>query len=62
MTGKDVDDVWLTVKDVALRFQVTERTVRNWLRSGLLVASKLGGRVRVDPVEVRRFSKPKDSK
>ena len=43
MTGKPVDDVWLTVKDVARRFQVTERTVRNWLRSGLLVASKLGG-------------------
>ena len=61
MTGKPVDDVWLTVKDVARLFQVTDRTVRNWLRAGLLVGSKLGGRVRIDPAEVRRFSKPKEA-
>jgi exodeoxyribonuclease V alpha subunit len=62
MTGKPVDDVWLTVKDVARLFQVTDRTVRNWLRTGLLLGSKLGGRVRIDPAEVRRFSKTKETK
>ena len=62
MTGKPGDDVWLTVKDVAHLFQVTDRTVRNWLRAGLLVGSKLGGRVRIDPAEVRRFSKEKETK
>ena len=60
MTGKPVDDVWLTVKDVARHFQVTDRTVRNWLRAGLLVGSKLGSRVvRIDPADVLRFSKAK---
>lgn len=62
MTSKPVEEVWLTVKDVARRFQVTERTVRNWLDAGLLVGSKLGGRVRIDPDEVRRFSKSTKSK
>ena len=49
MVAKNEDQPWLTIKDIARRFQVTERTVRNWLRSGLLVASKLGGRIRFDP-------------
>jgi excisionase family DNA binding protein len=52
------DQPWLTVADVAGRFQVTERTVRNWIRSGLLVAKKLGGVVRIHPDEVRRLAKP----
>jgi excisionase family DNA binding protein len=50
------DQPWLTVTDVARHFQVSERTVRNWLRVGILVGSKLGGRVRIDPEEIRRFS------
>jgi excisionase family DNA binding protein len=50
-------DTWLTVKDVARRFQVTERTVRNWIKAKLLIVSKFGGRVRIHPSEVERFSR-----
>ena len=51
------NEVWFSVKDVAHLFQVTDRTVRNWLGKSLLVGSKLCGRVRIDPADVRRFAK-----
>lgn len=35
---------WLTVADVARRLQVTEETVRRWIRAGDLSALNLGGR------------------
>ncbi len=34
---------WLTVQDVAKRFQVSEETVRRWIRSGELPVLDLGG-------------------
>lgn len=35
---------YLTVRDVAERLHVSERTVREWLREGRLTGKHLGGR------------------
>lgn len=39
-----VDEQLLTVQQVAERLQVTEWTVRDWLRTGRLKGFRLGGR------------------
>lgn len=47
---------WLSLHDVAQRTGVTPRTVRRWLRSGLLPGRQLGGRCahwRVEEGELR---------
>jgi excisionase family DNA binding protein len=51
---------WLTVRDVAEELQVTEETVRRWIRAGELAVLELGGpragyRIRRD--ELERFIK-----
>jgi excisionase family DNA binding protein len=46
----------LTPQDVAERFQVSERTVYEWLRSGELAAAKVGGSLwRIDERDLERF-------
>lgn len=40
-----------TTHDVAVRYGVTERTVRNWCRRGRLPAYKTGGVWRIAAVE-----------
>jgi excisionase family DNA binding protein len=37
------DDDFLTVREVAEQFRVTEQTVRKWVRDGRLAATKLPG-------------------
>jgi excisionase family DNA binding protein len=34
---------WLTVEDVASRLQVSQETVRRWIRAGRLPVLELGG-------------------
>jgi excisionase family DNA binding protein len=51
---------WLTVREVAEELQVTEETVRRWIRAGELEVLELGGpragcRIRRD--ELERFIK-----
>lgn len=46
---------FLTVKDVAERCQVTERTVRNWIEGGDLRVHRLGGAIRVLPEDFEDF-------
>ena len=48
----------LTVAEVADRLQVSEWTVRDWLREGRLKGHRMGGRKlgwRVRPSELQRF-------
>ena len=45
----------LTPTDVAERFQVTERTVYEWLRSGELDGAKLGGIWRIEVTDLENF-------
>lgn len=47
---------WLTVDDVATRLQVSQETVRRWIRAGRLPVLDLGGpkagyRIREDALE-----------
>ena len=48
----------LTVKQTATYFQVSERTVRRWMASGLLKAVKVGPRqVRIRRAELERMQR-----
>ncbi len=44
----------LKYKQVAEMFAVSERTVRNWVRSGILPVVRIRGAVRFDPEDLRR--------
>ena len=44
-----------TIKQVANRLQVNERTVRRWIAAGLLEAHKFGGVVRISADDLRAF-------
>lgn len=50
------EERWLTVEDVSERLQVSQETVRRWIRSGKLPVLDLGGpkagyRIRGDVLE-----------
>ena len=49
--------MYLTIKDVAKKMDVSEETVRRWIRDGKLVAEDMGGRLgyRVLQDELERF-------
>jgi excisionase family DNA binding protein len=46
---------WLSIRDVAARWNVCERTVRRHIDTGLLPARKLGNLIRIDEQDVRLF-------
>ena len=46
---------WLSIRDVAARWQVCDRTVRRHIDNGLLPARKLGGLVRINEQDLRSF-------
>jgi excisionase family DNA binding protein len=43
---------WFSVQDVAMRWQVSERTVRRHIKCGLLPARKIGSRVRIHEMDL----------
>ncbi len=47
--------VYLTVADVARQLQISEDTVRRWLKSGKLPALKIGKEWRIDPDDLKTF-------
>lgn len=47
----------LKVKDVAAFFQVSERTVWNWIHSGKMKSVKIGSVVRIPEEEIERLKK-----
>jgi excisionase family DNA binding protein len=49
--------VMLTVKDVARICRVTTRTVRNWYGKGDLKVIKAGGRILIQPADLKSFLK-----
>lgn len=58
--GEDPDhrgrpEAWLTVADVATTLKVTVRTIRDWISSGYLPASRVGRRIRIAPDDLRAF-------
>ncbi len=46
----------LMVRDVASYFQVTEETIRDWIRDDKLKAVKINGYFRITIAEIERFS------
>jgi excisionase family DNA binding protein len=47
----------LTVAQAASVFCVCPKTIRNWIRSGLLTASRIGRVVRIPRSELERLTK-----
>jgi excisionase family DNA binding protein len=45
--NRDLEGSWYTVRDVAERLKVSERTVRRWIAVGMLRANKFGRSVRI---------------
>jgi excisionase family DNA binding protein len=45
---------FLTVKEVALLFRVSERTVRNWIKNRQLETRRIGGVIRIARSELDR--------
>jgi excisionase family DNA binding protein len=46
---------FLTVKDIAVEFQVSERTVWRWIDAGELVVHRFGHAVRIAPADRDTF-------
>lgn len=46
---------WLSVKQIAEEFQVTERTVWRWIKEGHLKIHRFGRTVRISPEDRLRF-------
>ena len=51
------EERWLTVEQIAQQLQVTEQTVRRWLRSGALAGRNFSGRTgyRVRESDLKAF-------
>jgi excisionase family DNA binding protein len=52
-----MDEQWLTVEQIAEQLQVSDQTVRRWLRSKALAGLNLGGKAgyRVRPSDLEQF-------
>jgi len=56
--GADRQDArWYTVREVAVRYQVAERTVRRWIAEDRLSAHKFGRAVRFSEQDLIAFEK-----
>lgn len=49
------DRRFFTVRSLAEKLEVSERTVRNWMKSGELASYRLGDARRIDPADVDSF-------
>jgi excisionase family DNA binding protein len=54
-----MDEPLLTIKEVARRVGVTDRTVRNWISNKRLESKRIGGVVRIARSDLNRAIKPK---
>ena len=50
-----VVDSLLTVDDIALRLQVSQKTVRRWIERGDLAVHRLGRQLRISPPALDTF-------
>ena len=50
-----MNDGYLTIREVAVLFKVTKRTILNWQRQRLIPYYKIGRTVRFNPVEIERY-------
>jgi excisionase family DNA binding protein len=46
---------FFTIEEIAERMEVCDRTVRRWIESGLLVAHRINGLVRISEADFAAF-------
>ena len=49
------------IKSVAELYDISEKTVRRWIRAGKLKANRIGGSIRIPRHEIEKFIKPMES-
>ena len=57
MTLKADVDNWFSVKEVAARLKISERSIRRWIACGQLRAHKFGRAVRISKAELEIFER-----
>ena len=45
----------LTTKEISTQLKVSDRTVRNWIETGVLKAYRFGNQYRIDTVDFEKF-------
>ncbi len=45
----------ITIAEAAAVFEVTRRTIHNWIKGGLLAAKKIGGVVRIRRADIEKL-------
>jgi nitrogen PTS system EIIA component len=55
MAVKNTQETYLTLQEVADRVRVCDKTIRRWLQSGQIEATKPAGQWRFEESEVKRF-------
>lgn len=45
----------MTIPDVAKQLQVSEKTIRRWIKSGDLIAHRLGHQLRISNADLQTF-------
>jgi excisionase family DNA binding protein len=55
MEPKTAAPTFFTERSLATYLAVSDRTIRNWIRSGELPSYKLGASRRIDPADVDAF-------
>jgi excisionase family DNA binding protein len=53
--GADLVTRWFTVREVAARLNVSERSVRRWVKCGFLPAHRFGRAVRISERDLNDF-------
>ena len=51
---KNVDEIY-TIKQIAQLVEVSTRTVRRWIKNGLLIAHRVNGLVRISEGDFQAF-------
>lgn len=57
MSERNLDEQYFTVRDVAQMLQYQESTIREFIRSGQLRATKIGKEYRIAATDLRMFLK-----
>lgn len=53
---------YLTIKEVAETLKVSQRTVRNWIKNGLIPAAQFGLQFRIEKTDFENFIKNSQTK
>ena len=60
-TANTLEDKLYSVEDIATMFSVTSRTIRNWIKDGILKGKKIGGTWRFSKAELFELMNSEDA-